>query len=164
MKTEIINLIDENGNQNFIFNKSPSDSSALNELRSTTKNVPEEDGIYFVFTPLNENRLVEDHLIYTINDRYYEFIYFGIAGGVTADGKEGDQKLRKRINNVVGSNSISRAIKWNEALNENNLPSFTVFYCLLNQPKNIEDKIYSYLKEGKLKYPLLNKKRGRPSK
>ncbi len=164
MKTEIINLIAENGNQNFIFSSCSSESAALNELRSTTKNVPEKDGIYFVFSPLNQNRIIDDHLIYTINDRHYEFIYFGIAGGVTAAGKEGDQKLRKRINNVVGSNSIRRAIKWNETLNENNLPSFTVFYCLLNQPKNIEDKIYGYLNEGKLKYPLLNKKRGRPAK
>ena len=163
MKTEIIDLITINNNQNFIFNKCL-DIVAVSELKERTRNVPNVDGIYFVFTTLIANRNVQKHLIYKINNNSYEFIYFGIAGGLKANGKEGDQKLKRRINNVVGNNSIKRAIKWNVVLKENSFTSFTVFYCLLKEPKSFEDKIYSYLKKEILKYPLLNQKRGRPPK
>ena len=163
MKTEIIKLIQNNNHQNFIFSKCIQDNAAA-ELKKSTQNVKDVDGIYFVFTQLEANRQIQEHLVYEINNNTYEFIYFGIAGGVTANGKEGDQKLNGRINNVVGSKSIRRAVKWNTTLEENGLTSFTVFYCYLKQPKSFEDKIYEYLNNQKLRYPLLNAKRGRPRK
>jgi hypothetical protein len=163
MKTEIIDLIQINNQQNFIFNKCQQNIAAA-ELKKSTQKVSDVDGIYFVFTQLKANRQVQEHLVYEINNNFYEFIYFGIAGGITANGKEGNQKLNGRINNVVGSKSIRRAIKWNMTMEENDLTSFTVFYCYLKQPKSFEDKIYEYLKNQKLKYPLLNAKRGKPPK
>lgn len=163
MKTEIIDLIQINNHQNFMFNKCPHNIAAA-ELKKSTQKVSDVDGIYFVFTQLEANRQVQEHLVYEINNSAFEFIYFGIAGGLTANGKEGDQKLNGRINNVVGSKSIRRAVKWNITMEENNLRSFTVFYCYLKQPKSFEDKIYEYLKNQKLKYPLLNAKRGKPPK
>lgn len=163
MKNEVIKLIGENNYQNFIFNKC-SENIAVYELQKSSKYVNNVDGIYFVFTKLKENRNVQNHLVYEIDNEFYEFIYFGIAGGLTSNGKEGDQKLRGRINNVVGSNSIRRAIKWNSIMKDNEFASFIVYYCYLKQPKNFEDKIYQYLKNLKLNYPLLNLKRGRPSK
>ena len=163
MKKEITDLITNNDYKNFIFNKCRNDV-AVAELKNKTQNVPDVDGIYFVFTPLIQDRIVQEHLVYKLNNNLYEFIYFGIAGGLKANGKEGNQKLNGRINNVVGNNSIRRAIKWNDTMNENNFELLTVFYCLLDQPKNFEDRIYDYLKKEKLKYPLLNGKRGRPPK
>ena len=65
---------------------------------------------------------------------------------------------------LISSKSIRRAFKWNITMEENDLTSFTVFYCYLKQPKSVEDKIYEYLKNQKLKYPLLNAKRGKPPK
>jgi hypothetical protein len=163
MKTEIKNLIETNNYQNFKFNKCP-ENIAVKELKISSQNVKDVDGIYFVFTNRNENRNVQDHLVFEINNKFYEFIYFGIAGGLTSTGKEGDQKLQGRINNVVGSKSIRRAIKWNSTMKDNDFESFTVYYCYLKQPKSFEDKIYDYLKKQKLAYPLLNGKRGRPPK
>jgi hypothetical protein len=163
MKEEILDLIQINNHQNFIFSKCPQ-NIAVGELKKNTQKVSDVDGIYFVFSELKANRQVQEHLVYEINNNAYEFIYFGIAGGLTANGKEGNQKLNGRINNVVGSKSIRRAIKWNITLEENDLTSFTVFYCYLKQPKSFEDKIYKYLKNQKLKYPLLNVKRGKPLK
>ena len=45
-----------------------------------------------------------------------------------------------------------------------NINEFTVFYCINNNPKEIEDYIYEFLKSEKLNYPKLNKKRGRKKK
>ncbi len=65
-----------------------------------------------------------------INNSTFEPIYFGIARGLKANGKEGNQKLNGRINNLVGSKSIRRAVKWNITMQENALTSFTVFLLL----------------------------------
>jgi hypothetical protein len=163
MKTEILDLIAINRYQNFIFEKCKSDDSAVAELKKRTQNVPNKDGVYFVFAHFAEDRNIENHLTYEINNNIYELIYFGKAGGLTSKGKEGEQKLIGRMNAVVGED-ISRAIKWNQEMHKNHINSLTVYYCLLEQPQIFEEKIYTYLKNEKLKYPMLNKKRGRPAK
>jgi hypothetical protein len=163
VKTEIIDLIAANRHLHFIFEKCKSDETAVAELKKSTQNVPNTDGVYFVFKLLSENRNIENHLTYKINNIFYEFIYFGKAGGISSKGKAGKQKLFGRINNVGGGN-IRRAIKWNQEMYKNNTDSFTVYYCLLEQPQTFEERIYRYLKKEKLKYPILNKKRGRPAK
>lgn len=163
MKSELLALLSVKTDGNFILERSKNNQEAIRNLKYITRDVPDKDGIYFVLTPLIKNRIVEEHLIYEVNEEIYEFIYFGIAGGLTSNGKERVQKLRGRINNVVGSNSIRRAIKWNETMIKYNFSSFKVLYYFLPQPKEIEDKIYDYLKRENLKFPLLNLKRGRPN-
>lgn len=153
-------LIVENDFKHFIFKKCKNDDLAVSELKKITKKVPNEDGVYFVFRPLDVNRNVDKHLIYYLNNNQYELIYFGKAGGVTSNGKVIRQKLVGRINNVVGEN-ISRAVKWNQVMNENNIDYLTVYYCVVTEPQNFEEKIYSFLKNENLSYPILNKKRGR---
>jgi hypothetical protein len=163
MKSKIIDLIARNRFQHFIFDKCKNNDSAVAELRKRSKDVPNKDGVYFVFIPIAENRNIKNHLTYEINNILYEFIYFGKSGGVTSIGKEIDHKLVYRINNVVGG-GMRRAIKWNQEMHKNNIDSFTVYYCLLDQPQIFEEQIYTYLKIEKLKYPMLNNKRGRPKK
>ncbi len=127
-------------------------------LKNITLKITPKKGMYLVFGKINKNTC--PHLIFSINDKKLELYYFGIAGG-----KENTkQTLRGRINNVVNKPPVKRAIYWNDQLMLNNLSSFKVFYFAYSKPKLIEDEIYKFLKENNLKYPILNKRRGRPRK
>lgn len=160
MKTVILGLISANNYQSFSFQSGHNDP--ISHLRTVTRNVPNESGMYFVFAPKDSKRNTPPHVEFGIKGRDYELVYFGKAGGATTKGKNTRQKLNGRINNVVGTPSIKRAIYWNVVMSKKIIPYFEVFYCYLDQPQAVEELIYSYLKSNKLDYPMLNGKRGRP--
>ncbi len=159
MQQAIISLLEQSNYLHFIF--SSVEKSAVSHLKLLTKDVPNKDGLYSVFADKVEG-VTDAHLIYHIESKEYQLIYFGISGGETKRGKKGAQKLRARINNVVGSDSCNWAIYWNNEMRKNKFLQFVVFYCPYTPPKEFEMEIY--LNVNELKYPLLNKKRGRIKK
>ena len=160
MKQKILSQIKDSKFSKFVFKANQ--VNPIEHLKTATANVPNNDGNYYVFA--NADKELPEHLIFNILNNDYELIYFGISGGVSKSGKVGLQKLKDRINNVVGSSSIKRAKYWDSEMKIYNINEFTVFYCINNNPKEIEDYIYEFLKSEKLNYPKLNKKRGRKKK
>jgi hypothetical protein len=144
----------------FVFNANH--ENPVKHLKDVTANVPETDGLYYVFAKANSSS--PNHLVFDLDKQQYELIYFGIAGGVTKNGKEGKQKLKGRINNVVGSSSIKRAKYWQQEMHKQQIEEFIVFYLIHPNPQVEEATYYTYLNTNGLIYPLLNKKRGRPNK
>jgi hypothetical protein len=157
MKKIILENIEKDNYSSFIFEHQ--ESNPVKHLKSVSEKVPNTDGIYFVFAKKNND--TKEHLLFNILNSEYEIYYFGIAGGTTQKGKNSKQKLIGRINNVVGTPSVKRAIYWNNEMVKHNLSEFIVFYSLNNQPKEIEDCIYNFLNKNNLSYPKLNKPRGR---
>lgn len=160
MKEKIQQQIESAEYANFVFK--PMEKNPVHHLKDVSKNVPYSDGNYYVFSESNNN--TSEHLLFTIQELKLELIYFGVAGGETKNGKNGDQKLDGRINNVVGKPSIPRAKYWVQEMNRFKIEKLIVFYCKNLNPKEIEDFIYNFLKKNKLDYPKLNKKRGRQKK
>ena len=159
-------LIQNNGANNFEFTSNT--SHPVRHLKEQTKTVPEKPGLYLVFTQNSKavSNSKEAHLNYQLNNMNYELLYFGKAGGVTAKGKTIKQGLNGRINNVVSESSrsledIKRADYWNIIMNELEVKKFKVLYTENPNPQELEDTIYDFLDQNKLKYPLMNKKRGR---
>jgi hypothetical protein len=138
---------------------------AIRSLKNSTSDVPNQAGIYLVFSQLiiDKNK---SHLHYQINDTQHELIYFGKAGGVTKSGRLIKQGLNGRINNVTSDSSrgfkhIKRAIYWNSILEEYGMNKIYICYLLNPNPLIIEGEIYNFLNDNDLDYPLLNKKLGR---
>ena len=144
----------------FVFNANH--ENPVKHLKEVSANVPETNGLYYVFAKANPSSPF--HLVFALDNQQYELIYFGIAGGVTKNGKEGKQKLKSRINNVVGSSSIKRAKYWQQEMYKQQIEEFIVFYSIHPNPQEEEASYYTYLNSNSLIYPLLNKKRGRPNK
>lgn len=76
------------------------------------------------------------------------------------------QGLNGRINNVVSDKyrnlkDEKRANYWNLIMNEFNFNELIIIYKLHNNPIEVENNIYDFLDKYNLKYPLINKKRGR---
>ncbi len=167
MKNYITSLIGLNISNN-IFSFNSNSINPVEELKKSTINVPNTPGLYFVFV---KGFFYEDlnHLIFSFKDDEYSLMYFGKAGGVTKEGKIIEQGLIKRINNVIsnskrGIKNMSRANYWELIMKENKIDNFIVIYVEVNEPSNVERDIYNYLKSGKLDYPYLNGKLGRPKK
>jgi len=144
----------------FVFNANH--ENPVKHLKEVSANVPETDGLYYVFAKANLSS--PNHLVFDLDKQQYELIYFGIAGGVTKNGKEGKQKLKGRINNVVGSSSIKRAKYWQQEMHKQQIEEFIVFYAIHQNPQLEEASYYTFLNSNGLIYPLFNKKRGRPNK
>ncbi len=149
-----------NTNKHFIFKSK--ESKPVAHLRDVSKNVPDTDGNYYVFA--NSNVDTPEHLKFSLQDSDYELYYFGIAGGISKNGKIGKQKLKGRINNVVGKPSIKRAKYWDHEMLKYDIAKLDVYYFENPKPKDTEDYLYLYLNKNVLTYPKLNKKRGRPKK
>jgi len=158
MKEGITLLIKNNSLHSFEFYSSQVDS--VKHLRSVTTNIPDVDGLYFVFVE-EIDRKSEEHLFFDLFNQQFQLVYFGVAGGTAKTGKIGSQKLRGRINNVV-SKSIKRAKYWNEFMQKHNIKKFKVYCCPVIQPQNFEKECYSFLNKNNYRYPSLNKRRGRP--
>ena len=161
MKRGITSLIEESNYNHFDFKSGQNDPTK--HLKSASLDVPDVDGIYFVFTPRKDVTECDGHLNFDLDNRKLKLIYFGIAGGIAKSGKIGNQKLKGRINNVVGASSIKRAKYWDAFMTSNGIEEFKIYYCPLAQPQNFEKSFYQYLDTNKLIYPALNKRRGRPS-
>lgn len=138
---------------------------AIRSLKNSTSDVPNQAGIYLVFSQLIIDKN-NSHLHYLINDIQHELIYFGKAGGVTKSGKLIKQGLYGRINNVIsdskrGLKDVKRAIYWNLIMEELDISKIHICYIMNPNPLIIEGEIYHYLNENNLDYPLLNKRLGR---
>lgn len=167
MKNYITSLIGLN-NSNNIFSFNSNTINPVEELKKSTINVPNTSGLYFVFV---KGVFYKDlnHLIFSFNDNEYSLMYFGKAGGLTKKGKIIKQGLKGRINNVIskskkGFKDLKRANYWELVMKENNITNFIIRYVEVNEPRNVESDIYNFLKIGKLDYPYLNCKLGRPKK
>ncbi len=134
-------------------------------LKEQSASVPNKPGLYLIFCS-NDFYSENNHLKFEIDNMPYSLLYFGKAGGITQKGKLIKQGLNGRINNVTSDSSrnfkdIKRAKYWNVIMGEFNIDNVLIFYSENNNPHLIEDEIYFYLDANSLKYPLLNKKRGR---
>ena len=103
---------------------------------------------------------------YEIELERNELLYFGKAGGLTNKGRIIIQGLKGRINNVISDSSrnlkdIKRANYWNIVMNDFNFIKFIIIYYEHDNPQVVENTIYNFLDESNLKYPLMNKRRGR---
>lgn len=164
---QLINQIIENkGNNHFEFNGHP--SNPVKHLKEQSKAVPNTAGLYLVFTPQKSQEVCKNcaHLYFNIAGQPHELLYFGKAGGFTKTGKVITQGLNGRINNVVSESSrnlkdVKRGAYWNIVMNEFNFQKLTIIYFQHNNPQTLEDVIYSFLDGNNLKYPLMNKRRGR---
>lgn len=162
MKKEILELI-LNCDYKFAFHAK--NSNPVKHLRMQSHSVPNEPGIYFVFSNPRLN-LPSLDMIYHKDGAPMELLYFGKAGGVTSKGKIIKQGLNGRLNNVISDSSrnlidIKRGSYWQIVMDEHGMETIFI-YCVLNsEPQKIEERIYQYLDENKIQYPLMNKKRGR---
>lgn len=164
---ELINDIIQLGVENY-FNFKFNTDNPVRHLKEQTAKVPNTPGLYLIFRKRGFGEDFTDfpHLNYIIEDENYELLYFGKAGGLTKNGKYILQGLNGRINNVVSESSrnlkdIRRAKYWNIIMKEFNFPEFRVIFSEDTNPQNNENKIYNFLDSNNLKYPLMNKKRGR---
>jgi hypothetical protein len=164
---QLINeIIELRGTNSFEFtNKTSNHICHLNEQ---TIEVPNTSGLYLVFRKQisDDSESTFSHLIYLIEGENYELIYFGKAGGLTKEGKAIKQGLRGRINNVItdsirGLKDIKRANYWNIIMKEFNIDQLRILYSEVSNPQDFENIIYKFLDNHNLKYPILNKKRGR---
>lgn len=162
----INNIIGSNGNIFFEFWSNT--NNPVRHLKEQTLSVPNNPGLYLVFRR-NTSSLLQStfpHLNYLIDGEDYELLYFGKAGGLTRTGKVIKQGLQGRINNVISDSNrqlkdIRRADYWSLIMNEFNIPELRIIYAEHSNPNKIENNIYYYLDNHNLRYPLLNKKRGR---
>ena len=166
MEQLINDIIESLGNNYFEFRFNS--SNPVRHLKEQTALVPNTPGLYLVFRKIGngEDFTNFSHLNYLIESEYYELLYFGKAGGLTKDGKYIVQGLNGRINNVVSDSSrklkdIKRARYWNTIMNEFNFIEFRVIFSEQPNPQAFENIIYNFLDNNNLKYPLMNKKRGR---
>jgi hypothetical protein len=166
MITLINKILESNKQNSFEFHSNT--IHPVRHLKEQTRKVPENPGLYLVFTQNSKavSNSKEAHLNFQLNNMNHELLYFGKAGGVTANGKLIKQGLNGRINNVVSESSrnlkdIKRANYWNIIMNELEVKKFKVLYTENPNHQALEDTIYDFLDQNKLKYPLMNKKRGR---
>ena len=166
----MINLINEiielSGYSYFEFTNNT--NNHVKHLKEQTLGVPNSPGLYLVFRRniLDSENSTFSHLLYQIEGEFYELLYFGKAGGLTKKGKVIKQGLQGRINNVISDSirelkDIKRANYWNIVMNEININQLRVIYSEVSSPQDFENIIYNFLDSNNLKYPLLNKKRGR---
>lgn len=137
----------------------------IRHLKEQSASVPDSAGLYLIFC-CNKYYSENEHLMFDIDNEQFVLLYFGKAGGITQNGKIIKQGLNGRINNVTSDSSrnfkdIKRAKYWNIIMCEFNIDNMLIFYTENQKPQSIEDEIYSFLDSNGLKYPLLNKKRGR---
>jgi hypothetical protein len=156
-------LQDSNDNLSFEFNKS--EDNQIKNLKVVSKHIPNTAGLYLVLCE-KKSKTAPEHLLYKIKGKEYILCYFGKAGGKTKQGKLHAQGLKGRINNVVKNISISpkyikRAKYWNIIMGINDLDKFYIRCLEMNEPQKKEDEIYLVLNSKNLKYPLMNKYRGR---
>jgi hypothetical protein len=164
---QLINdIIELNSNNYFEFTNNT--NNPVVHLKEQTQFVPNTPGLYLVFREnnLNVNQPSISHLNYLIQGEKYELLYFGKAGGLTQKGKVIKQGLKGRINNVISDSfrdlkDIKRANYWSIIMNEFNINQLRIIYSEVSNPQDFENIIYNYLDNNNLKYPLLNKKRGR---
>ena len=166
MEQLINNIIESRGTNYFDFRINS--ANPVRHLKERTAMVPNTPGLYLVYRKIgNEEDLNKfSHLNYLIESEYYELLYFGKAGGLTKNGKDIVQGLNGRINNVVSDSSrnlkdIKRAKYWNLIMNEFSFHEFRVIFSEQPNPQAFENIIYNFLYNNNLKYPLMNKKRGR---
>jgi len=166
LKSTIETIIENKSNNHFNFYRNK--RNPIDHLKEQSAIVPNESGIYLVFTEKKSNLSTDNcnHLIYEIENNLYELLYFGKAGGTTQNGKKIIQGLNGRINNVVSDKhrnlkDENRANYWNIIMNEFNINELLIIYKLHNNPIEVENSIYDFLDKYNLKYPLINKKRGR---
>lgn len=146
----------------FIFQVENNDP--VKSLKRQSENVPDESGMYFVFS---ENEKEDNPYPFIIDNKPFELLYFGKAGQ-KLNGKRFKQQLQGRINNVVSDSS--RRIKdkkrgnyWDLILNE--LGKTELFIIWIISQKNCaedENNLYAIIKSQNFDLPFLNKKRGRP--
>ncbi|MEI8085106.1 MAG: hypothetical protein WCG93_02700 [Paludibacter sp.] len=161
----VINELLHESDDNLSFYFHQSEDYQTKNLQNATRYIPNSAGLYLVFS---EKTTLGDHshLTYTINNKEYELCYFGKAGGTTKQGKLLAQGLNGRINNVVSDRSlnlkdIKRAKYWNIIMQNHDIDKFYVRCIQIVEPQNNEDEIYFELDSKNLKYPLMNKYRGR---
>lgn len=162
---EVIESLLKRSQENLAFSFLRTEENQIKNLQNTTKYIPNTDGLYLVFSE-KKSEIVSEHLLYTINDKEYILCYFGKAGGTTKQGKILSQGLNGRINNVVSDRylklkDIKRAKYWNIIMQSNGIDKFYVRCIEISEPQVIEDEIYEELNSKQLKYPLMNKFRGR---
>ncbi|QJD80401.1 hypothetical protein [Spirosoma rhododendri] len=160
MKETILPLLNRSSFSHFVF-KSEQDKPSKH-LREVSKYVPDVSGLYFVFAKEILSMPSEEHLRFYLDKTEYHLLYFGKAGGTTQKGKVINQKLKGRINNVVGNPSIKRAVHWNSFMIETGITELYVYWCSEAQPQSVEGSIYNYLNANGLAYPVLNRRLGRP--
>ena len=165
MENLILKIIAESGDNYFDFDRD--NEYPVLHLKKQTENILDVSGLYFVFY---SERIENDfeHLKFEINGIILNLAYFGKAGGITKAGKTINQGLKGRLNNVVSDSSrnlidVKRAIYWKVVMEEYKIEKFHIIYHFHNQPDEIENSIYNYLNLHKVKYPLMNKVRGRKS-
>jgi hypothetical protein len=166
MRDIINNIIDNISNNSFEFYCNQ--ENPIRHLKEQTNAVPEQAVLYLVFSKKRNDEFCDNcsHLNYQIDLEWNELVYFGKAGGVTKTGRLIRQGLKGRINNVISDSSrnlrhIKRADYWNIVMNEFNFESFRIIYIEHANPQELENLFYSFLNESSLKYPLMNKRRGR---
>ena len=163
MRTFVQNIIQNKTNNYFEFYRNSANS--VRYLKSQSKFVPNCSGLYLVFTS-KKSLQISEHLKFEIENENSELLYFGKAGGKTKKGKLIKQGLNDRINNVVSDSllnlkDIKRAKYWIIVMNDFDFERLTIIYFAHDKPQEIEDSFYRFLKDNNLKYPLMNKKRGR---
>jgi hypothetical protein len=141
----------------------------IKHLKEVTYGVPDEPGIYLVFSEKQKDLEGKTHLYFQIDDLSVELLYFGKAGGISSSGKTFAQGLNGRINNVISDSSknlkdVKRGIYWDLEMSENEESRFTVYYLLCDNPIQAEKAVYNYLDSHSLLYPRMNKKLGRKRK
>lgn len=163
-----IQVILYSGNTFTFKNDALKTASPTRYLKAQTSQVPNEEGMYTVFSSkvLNPN---EKHFQFNIKGQSLELVYFGKAGGFNSKGGIIKQGLHGRINNVVSDSSrrhkdMARAKYWKFIMDELDIPVFHVFYLPMKNAKAHEDTIYQYLNVNQLTYPILNKQLGRSKK
>lgn len=164
---QLINDIIESEDRNY-FHFRFNNIDPVRYLKEQTSMVPNTPGLYLVFRKIQDGEDFTDfsHLNYLIESEHYELLYFGKAGGFTKNGKYIVQGLNGRINNVVSDSrrnlkDIKRAKYWNTIMIEFNFIELKVLYSEQPNPQAFENTIYNFLDNNNLKYPLMNKKRGR---
>jgi hypothetical protein len=164
MRNLIESIIVNKGDNYFEFHSNS--DNPVGHLKEQTNSVPKGPGIYLVFTQKEDVCEKCAHLNYEIEGIRSELLYFGKAGGLTKNSGIIKQGLNGRINNVVSDSSrnlrdIRRANYWNIVMNEFGFEIWTIIYHEHSNPQDIENTFYNFLDINNLKYPLLNKRRGK---
>lgn len=148
--------------KSFTFNRNDVGLWPARYLNSITQEVPNEEGMYWVFSSkiINPNA---DHLHFELKNQMVELVYFGKAGGENIK-----QGLQGRIRNVVSDanrqiKDMQRGTYWALVMQPEDLDieSLFVFYQTMKQAKETEDSFYRFLDHSNKKYPELVKPRGR---
>ena len=163
---EIMNLVTAS-KKKFLFEVGK--VNPIKHLKEVTNEVPDEPGIYLVFSEKQKHLVAKTHLYFQIDNLDVELLYFGKAGGISSSGKTYTQGLKDRINNVISDSSrnlkdVRRGIYWNLEMLDNNESRLIVYYALFENPIQLEKAVYKYLDSNSLLYPRMNKKLGRKKK